>query len=152
MARKNMIKSKSPGKEIYEKALTLARLKSADLSEVRRLLEEATELGFGPATYALATWYLFGKTVVEDHKKAVELLQKAVALGEASAMFDLAVCFENGAGVKRNVRKSIEFYVMAALHGDKQAMRAVGRCYWHGIGRATDRTMAKIWLDRADEL
>ncbi len=67
-------------------------------------------------------------------------------------MYDLAVCYEKGVGVKKNTKKAMEHYLKAALYGDKQSFYEVGRGYYYGIGFKTDKTLAKIWLDKAKEL
>lgn len=133
---------------LYLKALRLARANTCN-GETWSLLERARKLGDGNATYALATWYLFGKYVKKDPVAAVSLLKEATLLGNPSAMFDLAVCAEKGVGMQKDLGRAVELYMMAGLRGDASAKEAAGRCYWHGIGIGKDRHIAAIWLDSA---
>lgn len=137
---------------LYDAALEMARSKNANPILTLDVLSKAVDRGSAKASYALATWYLFGKCVEKDLKKAVQLLRKAASSGVADAMFDLAVCYEKGAGLRKNPKKALEHYLMAALRGDAKAIHEVGRCYWHGIGILRNRTLANIYLDRAKEL
>lgn len=88
--------------------------------------------GNGKAEYALTTWYLYGKEVKKDLKKAVELLKKLADKNISEANFNLTVCFETGQGIKQDL--VFKHYLKSALLGDKQSLYEVGRCYYHGIG------------------
>ena len=63
----------------YDQALELAQMTDADLPKVFKLLQRAKQQGDHRATYALGTWYLFGKGdfIVKDLAKAAELLREA---------------------------------------------------------------------------
>ena len=142
------------GKELYERALKEARKKEYDEVLVKRLLDEAIEIGNADATYALATWHLFGmKGIVrKDFKKAYELLIRSAEKDHKEACYDLGVCYEEGKGVSRNFRKTFQSYLKGALLGDSQSVYEVGRCYYYGIGIPKNKTIAQIWLDRAEQL
>jgi len=145
---------RSPGESLYENALAEARKKHPDYPKVIATLLEAIEAGNPDAAYALATWYLWGKKpyVQPDHKAAVRLLRTAVAAGNPDAMWDLAVCYDNGNGVRINERKAFELYLSAALRGDASATMELARRYHWGSGTPRDRSVSKIWLERAKEL
>lgn len=136
----------------YDDALKIARRKSADLDRVASLLNAAHQAGDARATYALATWYLHGRLFKKSVRKAVVLLREAAQRNVADALYDLAVCYEEGTGVRKNAKKAAELYVRAALEGEKQSIYEVGRCYHYGIGVAKDRSIARVWLDRAKEI
>lgn len=137
----------------YEAALREAKRRGGDLKRAHVLLTRAHKRKDARATYALATWYLFGqKGVVEkDLRRAVVMLREAAAANHADALHDLAVCYAKGAGVRRSDRKAAELYLRAALEGDKQSAYEMGRCYWHGIGVQRDRRVARTWLDYAEQ-
>lgn len=136
----------------YDEALKMARRKSADLEHVALLLNEAREAGDARAAYALGTWHLHGRFFKKSVRKGVALLREAAQGNVADALYDLAVCYEEGTGVRKNVKKAAELYVRAALNGERQSIYEVGRCYYYGIGVAKDRSIARIWLDRAEEV
>jgi TPR repeat protein len=136
----------------YDEALRRSRRKGAQLEAVAPLLTAAHEAGDARATYALATWYLHGRVFKKDIRRSVALLRKAAKHQVPDALYDLAVCYEKGEGVPQNARKAFEFYLRAALEGEKQSVYEVGRCYYHGVGVARDRHLARVWLDRAEEL
>lgn len=149
----NMKKTKDAGKSMYEQALKAACGKRPDLAQASALLEEAHEQGDRRATYALATWSLFGNAVrPRDLRKAVQLLKLAAKADLAAAHFDLAVSYETGQGVKKNEQSAYRHFLAAALNGDDDALVEVGRCLFHGIGVVRDRKVAEVWFRRADSL
>lgn len=87
--------------ELIKKAERFA--KNRDYASAYDLLVEADLKGNSIASYALGTWYLFGRHVNKDYKKAVTFLNKASKKGSNDAIFNLAVCYEIGAGVRRNL-------------------------------------------------
>lgn len=136
----------------YDTALKKARRKDAPLEEVSKLLSAAHEAGDARATYALATWYLFGKFFGKNLRAGIKLLRQAASAGVPDAMCDLAMCYLEGRGVPENPSKAAELFLKAALAGENQSIYEVGRCYYHGIGVTRDRRIAWVWLDRAKEL
>jgi TPR repeat protein len=133
----------------YETALREAQKRRPNLDLAFKLLTRADKRGDARATYALATWYLHGKCVARDVRKATTLLRRAADKDVPDALFDLAVSLEKGVGVPRNPRKAAELYLRSALAGEIRAYFEVGRCYFHGIGFRTDRRVARIWLNVA---
>ena len=137
----------------YDAALRAMRLKHPDEGKALGLLRKAHRANDPRATYALATWHLFGKGgLSRDLREAAGLLGHAAKSGMPEALFDLAVCYEQGAGVGRNTKRAALLYMDAAIRGDKQAVFEVGRCYYAGIGVKKDRAIAEVWFQRADEL
>lgn len=136
----------------YETALARANDCDEPLSDLASLLTAAHEAGDARATYALATWYLHGRFFKKDMRKSIALLRKAAQNDVPDALFDLAVCYEKGAGVAKNPRKAIQLYLRAALHSEKQSVYEVARCYYYGIGVQQDRSIARVWQDRAEEV
>lgn len=137
------------GDIFYNKALKEANSKRPQLNIAYELLSKAHELGNYKATYAIATWYLFGKHLRKDYKKAFTLLKLASEGNLPDAFYDLAVCYEMGKGVKSNKRQAFLNYLSAALTGDKQSVYEVGRCYYYGIGINKNIEMSRRWLDAA---
>lgn len=133
---------------LYEKALREIRRDKPDIALVIKLLNAGVEGGDPRAAYALATWYLHGEHVRKNRRRAVELLKQAAEKNVPDACFDLAVYFEKN----KDKKSAFAHYLKAAIRGDAQAIFAVGRCYYHGIGVAKSKSMADIWLDRAEEL
>lgn len=136
----------------YDKALKLSSASTPDYEAAYKLLVMASEDGDDRATYALGTWYLFGRFVRKNLCEAVKFLKAASEAGNAAATYDLAVCYEEGKGVKENHTLAFRLYVKAALWGDKQSVAEVGRMHYYGIGTERNRKLANVWLDRADEL
>ena len=137
----------------YEIALQSAKKSKTRTRKVYDLLVLADKEGDGRATYALATWYLFGtKFTPKDLVYGTELLKRAEREGVADAVHDLAVSYEKGVVVGKSAAKAFVLYVKAALLGDKQSFYEVGRMYYHGIGVRQNRELAEIWLDKAESL
>jgi TPR repeat protein len=138
----------------YQRALKLAyRSKRQPTREVYELLLAADKDGDAHATYALATWYLFGNRFCKkDLRRATQMLERAAEADIAAAAYDLAVSLEKGKGIKKSLKKAFRRYVQAALLGDAQSHHEVGRMYYHGIGTAKDRCLAEFWLTKAEKL
>ncbi|UJW81302.1 tetratricopeptide repeat protein [Hydrogenophaga sp. SL48] len=144
---------KTPAKHLYDLALKAASRKHPDLARASALLEEAHDQGDRRATYAMATWYLFGNEVYPKNlRKAVQLLKLAAMADIASAHFDLAVSYETGQGIKKNEQAAYRHFLAAALNGDNESLTEVGRCLYYGIGIARDRKAAEVWFRRAEAL
>ena len=135
------------GVKLYNKAVSLAQGKNPNLKEVFNLLMQSFDLGNYKAAYALATWYLFGKLVNRDYKKACYYLSFAIKGNLPEAYYDLAVCYEGGKGVKKNTHQAFLYYLKAALLGDNEAKSEVCRCYYYGIGINKDLEVYSIWAE-----
>lgn len=148
------MKSVKPAKKgPYELALKFANRKRPDLVQAAALLEEAHDQGDRRATYALATWSLFGNAVhPKDLRRAIQLLKLAAKADIAAAHFDLAVSYETGQGIKKNEEAAYRHFLAAALNGDNASLAEVGRCLYYGIGVPRDRKVAEVWFRRADAL
>jgi uncharacterized protein len=140
------------GDRFYYKALKEASGTKPKLSTAYGLLLKAHNSGNYKATYAISTWYLHGKHLKKDLKKAVELLKMAVKGNLSAAYYDLAVCYETGKGVKIDKKEAFLNYLSAALLGDGQSIYEVGRCYYYGIGIHKNLLVANRWLNAADLL
>jgi uncharacterized protein len=144
---------KTATKNLYELALRAASRKRPDLVRAGALLEEAHDQGDRRATYALATWYLFGNEAYpQSLRKAIQLLKLAAKADIASAHFDLAVSYETGQGIKKSEQAAYRHFLAAALNGDNDSLTEVGRCLYYGIGVGRDRKTAEIWFRRAEAL
>jgi len=119
------------GQELLERTLILAR-KAERTGGPYPLVElrQAAEKEYPPAVYALATWYLHGREVKKNHKRAATLLRKAADAGFPPAEYDLAVCYELGSGVKKNLVKAFGYYLRAANNCDIDAQAEVARCFY----------------------
>src|SRR5579872_6842397 len=116
------------GKEQYEEALLLAREADRNNGPLPvTLLQEAAKAAYTPAIYALANWYIHGKGVKKNFKKAVSLLKKAASDKYAPAEFDLAASYELGKGVTKNLKAALIWYRRAANGGDLDGQRELAR-------------------------
>ncbi len=114
------------------------------------LLKQSADAGYTPAIYALATWYLHGKGVKQNRKRAVELFKIAASKRNADAEYDLAVCHELGVGgLRKNARAALVLYRRAAADGCVQAFAEAARCYYYGLGAAPDPKKSFVWYRKA---
>jgi len=125
-----------------------------DIAAAYALLHDAHDGGDRRATYAIATWYLFGKApvVARDYKAAFELLRLAAEANIPDALYDLGVSYERGAGTEASERSAFLCFLRAAVLGDSKGAYAVSRCYMHAFGTAKDQDTSDIWYDRARSL
>jgi uncharacterized protein len=137
----------------YDRALKLAQKQPKPSREVYDLLLAADKGGDGRATYALATWHLFGSPFTKtNYRVANSMLKRAADNGVADAAYDLAVSYEKGLGIGKSLPRAFEYYVRAALLGDAQSHYEIGRMYFHGTGVPRNRRLAEAWLAKAETL
>lgn len=137
----------------YKHALQIAQQDEYRPEEVLELLTQAAIAGNGDAAAAIGSWYVHGKHVKKNSRKAVEWFRKAAEAGNAEGFYGLAGAYERGiGGLSKDERKAFEHYLRAALAGEKFALPEVARCYLYGIGVEQDEILGRIWLDRAIEL
>ena len=126
--------------EKYDRALKLAQKQPTPSKVVYDLLVAADKDGEGRATYALATWYLFGSPFTKiDYRVANKMIKRATENGVADAAHDLAISYEKGLGIGKSLSRAFEYYMRAALLGDAQSHYEIGRMYFHGIGVQRNR-------------
>jgi TPR repeat protein len=139
--------------EIYDKTTKIAQAENPDIAQVLLGLKSAEAQGDLRATYAIATWYLFGKPPVieQSTEKALELLRVAGRV-VADAAFDLAICYETAEGTAKDGLRALRWYMQAALLGRLDAYFEVGRCFYYGIGVKGKKGLAEPWFQKAQEL
>ena len=137
----------------YDRALKLAQSQKTPTKRVYELLLKADGLGDGRATYAIATWYLFGSPFTKiNYRTANRMLKRAAERGSADAAHNLAISYEKGLGIGKSLPKAFEYYMRAAILGDAQSHYEVGRMYFYGIGVSRNRRLAEAWGDKAEAL
>lgn len=137
----------------YDRALKIAQAKEPPPRIVYDLLLAADKEGDGRATYALATWHLFGSPYTKiDYRVANKMLKQAADKGVAAAAYDLAISYEKGLGIGKSLPRAFEFYVRAALLGDAQSHHEVGRMYFFGLGAPRNRRLSEVWFAKAETL
>lgn len=145
MAKKAALKSE---RGPYDQALNLAN-SGVPGSEVKafRLLEEASKAGDYRATYAIGTWYLYGKVVRKNVRKALEFFRTAAENGIPEAAFDLAVSYETGVGIKQNESMAAAYYLLALKNGLPDGAIELHRMFYWGIGVTRNRKVAMVFED-----
>lgn len=133
----------SKGVKLYNKALKLVLQEDYDSKEVISILQIAIDKYHNSkAAYALATWFLYGKHVRKNYKKAFELLEISIEFEpNKEAFYDIAVCYETGKGTKKNLQLAFHYYLLASFFGDEQAKYEIGRCFYYGIGINKDKEL-----------
>jgi serine/threonine protein kinase len=104
-----------------------------DLTEARRLFDEAVELNFPEAMGNLGVIYVNGEGIPADPKKAATLFLQGAQLGDMNCMVLYAQMIEEG--MVRNVGKpeAEKWYRKAAEGGDS---RGIAWCNQHGVSFA----------------
>ena len=129
------VSPKRDAEQLLERASTLAQSRKRDArAEAMRLLLAASRMGSAEATYAIGTWYLYGRHVRKNLAEASRYFALAARKRHPSALFDLAVMHERGQGVRRNLKRAFTLYTRAAELGYFDALKSVVRCIYHGIG------------------
>jgi TPR repeat protein len=121
----------------------------SEFENALRVLKSAAKAGNAEAHYAIGTWYLFGRVVPKDPRKAAPHLKYAAKRGVPSAQFDLAILYETGRGVAKDKKRAFALYVQSAQNGDRDAIDSVVRCLYHGIGVARSKLVSDLIADFA---
>jgi uncharacterized protein len=138
--------------DLYSQALALGRQPSPDLAQVYVLLQASNDAGDARARYAIATWHLFGNSLIEKNEAyGVKLLKSLQTSNVAEAIFDLAVSYDLGRSVRRDARKAFSLYMQAALLGDREACLQIAQYYREGKHVLPSMSLYKAWLQRADQ-
>ena len=74
------------------------------------LIESRALVDHAPSQAQLGFAYMLGKSVAQDHAKAVEWLRKAVAQGEYRAMLWLGTAYEHGHGVVKDDWRAFDLW------------------------------------------
>jgi hypothetical protein len=150
--RKNIGRSAKRSSRVdYEQALRLAQTdRDANLPQILALLRRAVAAGYGPAQYALATWYLFGVGVRKNLSQGAVLLRKAVAKGVAAAAFDLAVSYELASAYRRIPARHFSFIRRRRVSGiTNPSTRSVGATIGVSVFIEIDRALSSGCLEHA---
>jgi TPR repeat protein len=133
-------------------------LKRAEMFVRRNQLMPAYELllaaeakGSSDASYAIGTWYLFGKHVKKDLYKAVQYFTKAGERGNSDALFNLAICYEKGAGVNKDLEKAFKYYLEAYNRGDVNSAYEIGRMLYYGLGITKNIALAQTFINLSEK-
>ena len=82
----------------------------------------ASDQGFMPATFNLATMLYEGDGVDKDLGKAFELYSRVAETGDGDALFMVGRMYFEGIGVEKDQVKGFEFFGRAATAGNALAM------------------------------
>ncbi|AUI67315.1 SEL1-like repeat protein [Beggiatoa leptomitoformis] len=111
--------------------------------------EREAKKGNAQAQFMLGFCYLKGKSVSQNHKKAVEWFEKAANQEHAQAQFILSIHYLEGKGVAKSYEKAFEWLQKAANQGDAQAQYNLGVYYEEGKGVAQSYEKAFEWFQKA---
>jgi len=90
-------------------------------------------------------YYLYGKGVEVDYKKAIEFFNKA-SLPDADAY--LGICQLNGYGVPKNVQQGFDTLTAASHQGSDIASGELGMIYYEGKYTKTDYKEALMYFNK----
>ncbi|MDO4698110.1 MAG: hypothetical protein Q4A60_05470 [Pasteurellaceae bacterium] len=116
-----------------------------------KALQTAAQKGNAEAQFLLANFYIEGKHLKKDPKKAFQLLQKAAKQNVIEAFDKLGLLYMNGFGVKKNTIKAREWFQKAALKGNAQGQHHLASIYLEGIGVKINKNKALDWFKKAAE-
>jgi len=110
-------------------------------------MEDSMALGNLNIQVDLATEYITGERVKQDHSKAYSLIRDAAEKGNRYGQLMLGSCYEYGLVVDRNLGESFCWYKRSADQGNVMARLMIAKYYFNGWGTEPDRTKAKLILD-----
>ncbi|MFA6857370.1 MAG: tetratricopeptide repeat protein [Treponema sp.] len=100
-----------------------------DMDNALNMFKLGAESGNAEAQCMLGLWYLYGRNITIDYKKAYDLLTQSVSQMKKNpaAYRGLGEIYINGYGiVNKDPKKGLEYLKMAADQGDTDAKRMLG--------------------------
>ena len=142
--------------ECYEEAAEMgyaeaqyALAAKADCGKAAYWYEKAAEQGHAPSQRSLGTMYFTGKGVEQDLVKAAHWYEKAAEQGHADSQANLGRMYYSGEGIEQDFAKAVYWYEKAAEQGDKSAQYNLGMMYQNGEGVEKDAAKAADWYEDA---
>ena len=114
-------------------------------------LEYAAEQGDTGIYNTLGYYYVVGKGVPKDSRRAFSWFEKGAEAGDATAQYNLGISYRDGNGVAADPEKMIYWFRQAADQGYTDAQYSLGACYWDGDGIPADPEQAFYWFSQAAE-
>ena len=127
--------------EIYERPNTVHFNYKKAFNSYKR----AADLGNSWAYVKCGEYYLYGKGVEVDYKKAIEFFNKA-SLPDADAY--LGICLLNGYGVPKDIQKGFDTLLEASHQGSDIASGELGMIYYEGKYTKTDYNEALRYFNK----
>ena len=115
------------------------------IEETRKVAEQ----GDAEAQSNLASRYLTGDGVPEDHQKAAKWYRQAAEQGQWNAQLVLGLMYERGQGVPKNHSEAAKWVRKSALQGFFMAQEELGTMYAKGEGVPQDFIKAYAWFSLA---
>ncbi|MEO7576792.1 MAG: SEL1-like repeat protein [Massilia sp.] len=141
---------------LTESCLMLAKIymmgldREPDPAQARKWYAEASELGYAPATNALAIAYLRGYGGKQDGAAALKLFIAAGEAGYAPAQYNAGRLYYEGApGVPQDLKAAGTWFVSAAKAGHAAAIYSVARIYDLGQGVPSEPLKALSYYKEA---
>ena len=103
-----------------------------DTANALEMFQLGAEVENAEALNTLGLWYLYGRGVKTNYKKALDLLIKSVSIEEdnAAAYRGLGDIYLNGYNiVEPNSEKALEYYHKAAKQGDENALEVLHKYF-----------------------
>lgn len=112
--------------------------------------EQASAEGNKNSQTSLGLYYLHGRCVKKDDKKAFDYFSQAATdgdiSGDANGQNNLGVSYVLGIGVHQDPEQAVIWFKKSAEQGWSEAQFNLGVCYSLGIGVPKDITLAKKWF------
>ena len=102
--------------------------------------------GDARAQVGVASMYLNGLGVVQDHSLALSWCKKAADMEEPSALYLLGSMYRDGHGVERDIIRALALLRKAADHQHHWAQYNLGLMYFMGEGIPPDYPEAYYWV------
>ena len=97
----------------------------------------------------LATEYISGERVKQDHSKAYSLIRDAAEKNNRYGQLMLGFCYEDGIGVEKNLGESFGWFNRSAEQGNVLAQYKMSQFYEQGIVVERDLNKAFEWTSKS---
>ena len=97
----------------------------------------------------LATEYIVGNKVEQNHAKAYSLIRDAAEKDNRYGQLMLGFCYEDGIGVEKNLSESFNWFTRSAEQGNVVAQFKMSQFYEQGIEVERDLKKAFEWVSKS---
>ena len=97
----------------------------------------------------LATEYIMGEKVEQNHTKAYSLIRDAAEKGNRYGQLMLGACYEDGIGVEKDLNESFNWFTRSAEQGNVLAQFKMSQFYEQSIVVGRDLKKAFEWVSKS---
>ena len=111
-----------------------------------KVVQEASEAGYAPATAILGKYYLMGRIVPRDENQARKLFAQAAEKNDPEGLYGMGMLYATGTTVSQDFKLAADFFRKSAEQNLGAAQMALATLYANGQGVERNVDEAVRWF------